>query len=107
LTSGTKFAIILNHLKKDNDFTMLSIRLMRFGAKKKPFYRIVVMETRSPRQSKAKDVIGTYDPSPDPAEIHLDLEKAKSWLAKGARASQTVQSLIKRASTSKSIPNHS
>jgi small subunit ribosomal protein S16 len=107
LTSGAKFVIILNHLKKDNDFTMLSMRLMRFGAKKKPFYRIVVMETRSPRQSKAKDVIGTYDPSPDPAEILLDLEKAKSWLAKGARASQTVQSLIKRASTSKSIPNHS
>jgi small subunit ribosomal protein S16 len=86
---------------------MLSMRLMRFGAKKKPFYRIVVMETKSPRQSKAKDVIGTYDPGHDPARVHLDLDKAKSWLAKGARASQTVQSLIKTASTSKSIPNHS
>lgn len=77
---------------------------MRFGAKKKPFYRIVVMEARSPRQGKAKDFIGTYDPLKTPAEIKIDLEKANAWVKKGARVSQTVQSLLDRVS--KSI-NHS
>ena len=77
---------------------MLSIRFMRFGAAKKPFYRIVVMESKSSGQSKAKDFIGNYNPLTDPVEFRLDLEKAKSWLAKGARPSQTVQSLLDRAS---------
>ncbi|OGD17860.1 MAG: 30S ribosomal protein S16 [Candidatus Aminicenantes bacterium RBG_13_59_9] len=77
---------------------MLSMRLMRFGAVKKPFYRIVVMESKSPRQSRAKDFIGNYNPLSDPVEFQIDLEKAKSWLAKGARPSQTVQSLLDRAS---------
>jgi small subunit ribosomal protein S16 len=87
---------------------MLSLRLMRFGAKKKPFYRIVVMESRSPRQGKARDFIGYYDPLKDPAEIRIDLNKANLWLKKGARASQTVQSLLAKASKSKDIPiNHS
>jgi small subunit ribosomal protein S16 len=74
------------------------MRLMRFGAAKKPFYRIVVMESKSPRQSRAKDFIGNYNPLSDPVEFQIDLEKAKSWLAKGARPSQTVQSLLARAS---------
>jgi len=86
---------------------MLSMRLMRFGSKKKPFYRIVVMDSRHPRQGKAKDFVGTYNPLLDPVEVQIDLAKAKSWLAKGARASQTVQSLIDRASKSESIPNTS
>ncbi|MBM3284690.1 MAG: 30S ribosomal protein S16 [Candidatus Aminicenantes bacterium] len=87
---------------------MLSMRLMRFGAKKKPFYRIVVMESTNPRQGKAKDFIGTYDPLQDPVEIKIDLEKANLWLKKGARASQTVQSLLHRVSKSRNIPiNHS
>lgn len=77
---------------------------MRFGAKKKPFYRIVVMESKSPRQSKAKDFIGTYNPLKDPVEIHIDQEKASYWLGKGARASQTVQSLLHKASKSTSVP---
>jgi len=74
------------------------MRLMRFGAAKKPYYRIVVMESRRSRQSKAKDFLGHYNPLSDPAEVHVDLEKAKSWLAKGARPSQTVQSILDRAS---------
>jgi len=78
---------------------------MRFGAKKKPFYRIVVMESKSPRQSKAKDFIGTYNPLNDPVQIQIDLEKANSWLKKGARASQTVQSLLQRASKSANVPH--
>ncbi len=87
---------------------MLSMRLMRFGAKKKPFYRIVVMESRHPRQGKAKDFLGTYDPLKDPAEVKIDLEKANSWLKKGARVSQTVQSLLDKVSKSRTNPiNHS
>ena len=62
---------------------MLSMRLMRFGAAKKPFYRIVVMESRRSSQSRAKDFIGNYNPLSDPVEFQIDLEKAKSWLAKG------------------------
>jgi small subunit ribosomal protein S16 len=77
------------------------MRLMRFGAKKKPFFRIVVMESKSPRQSKARDFIGTYNPLHDPVEVEVDLEKAERWLAKGARPSQTVRSLLDRASKSK------
>ncbi len=57
---------------------MMSIRLMRFGAKKRPFYRIVVIDSRKPRESKAKDVIGYYDPLKEPPDIKLDLEKARS-----------------------------
>jgi small subunit ribosomal protein S16 len=76
---------------------------MRFGAAKKPFYRIVVMESRSSRQSRAKDFIGHYDPLSDPVEFQIDLEKAKSWLAKGARPSQTVQSLLDRSSRRKTV----
>ena len=82
---------------------MLSMRLMRFGAAKKPFYRIVVMESRSSRQSRTKDLIGTYNPLSEPAEFQIDLEKAQSWLAKGARPSQTVQSLLDRASQRKKL----
>jgi small subunit ribosomal protein S16 len=81
---------------------MLSMRLMRFGAKKKPTYRIVVMEAKRPRQGQVREFLGTYDPLHDPADVHLDLEKAKAWLAKGARPSQTVQSLIDRATKSAS-----
>jgi small subunit ribosomal protein S16 len=100
-------AIFRYHLKsflKDYGLTMLSMRLMRFGAKKKPFYRIVVMESKSPRQSRAKDFIGTYNPLKAPAEIQIDHEKANYWLQKGARASQTVQSLLNKATKSTSVP---
>ncbi len=84
---------------------MLSIRLMRFGSKKRPSYRIVVMDSRLPRQGKAKDVIGTYNPLRDPAAYEVDVDKAKAWLAKGARPSQTVQSLLDKAFKSRSISN--
>ncbi|MBN2200122.1 MAG: 30S ribosomal protein S16 [Candidatus Aminicenantes bacterium] len=76
---------------------MLAMRLMRFGAKGKPAYRIVVMDSKKPRESKAKDTIGHYNPLVEPAEIKLDLDKAKMWLARGARASRTVQSLLHKA----------
>jgi small subunit ribosomal protein S16 len=79
---------------------MLSMRLMRFGAKKKPSYRIVVMEAKSPRQGQAREFLGTYNPLHDPPLVEIDLEKTRSWLAKGARPSQTVKSIIDKASKS-------
>ena len=79
---------------------MIALRLMRLGAKKKPFYRIVAVDSRRPRESKVKDVLGTYDPLKEPSEITMDLEKVKEWISKGAQPSKTVQSLIQRISQS-------
>ena len=80
---------------------MLTMRLMRFGTKKKPTYRIVVMDSERARQSQALDTLGTYTPLDDPAGVKLDLEKANAWIAKGVRPSSTVQSLLDRVSKSK------
>jgi small subunit ribosomal protein S16 len=81
---------------------MLTMRLMRFGTKKKPTYRIVVMDSQRARQSQALDTLGTYTPLDDPAGVKLDLKKANEWIAKGCRPSATVQSLLDRVSKSKS-----
>jgi len=80
---------------------MMTMRLMRFGTKKKPTYRIVVMDSERARQSQALDTLGTYTPLDDPAGVKLDLEKANAWIAKGARPSSTVQSLLDRVAKSK------
>jgi len=74
---------------------------MRFGAKGKPSYRIVVVDGKKPRESKAKEFIGSYNPLKEPAEIVIDQEKAKFWLDRGAKPSQTVQSLLDRVSKKK------
>ncbi len=79
---------------------MVSIRLMRLGAKKRPFYRVIVTDSRRPRESKAKEIIGFYDPLKEPAEIKIDMERANYWLEQGAQASKTVQSLLDKASKS-------
>lgn len=85
---------------------MITMRLMRFGTKKKPTYRIVVMDSKRARQSQALDTLGTYTPLDDPAGVKLDLEKAKKWIAQGVRPSSTVQSLLDRVSKSaKSAPS--
>jgi small subunit ribosomal protein S16 len=70
---------------------------MRFGAKGKPSYRIVVIDSKKPRESKAKTIIGSYNPLTEPVEFKIDLEKAKSWIAKGAKPSETVKSLLDKA----------
>ena len=85
---------------------MVAIRLMRLGAKKKPFYRIVVTDSRMPRESKAKEILGYYDPMKEPPDIKLDLQRAKYWLEKGAQASNTVQSLLHKVSKSTKQPNN-
>jgi len=74
------------------------MRLMRFGTKKKPTYRIVVMDSQRARQSQALDTLGTYTPLNDPAGVKIDLVKAKKWLAQGVRPSSTVKSLLERVS---------
>lgn len=79
---------------------MMTMRLMRFGTKKKPTYRIVVMDSERARQSQALDTLGTYTPLDDPAGVKLDLERAKAWIAKGVRPSATVKSLLDRVAKS-------
>jgi len=79
---------------------MMTLRLMRFGAKNRPSYRIVVIDSRKPRESRAKDYLGSYNPLREPPEISIDLEKAKFWLDKGAKASPTVKSLLEKAAQS-------
>jgi len=73
------------------------IRLTRLGRKKKPFYRIVVADSESPRDGKFLDVVGTYDPVQNPAAIIINGEKLQNWLGKGALPTTTVASLIKKA----------
>ena len=73
------------------------IRLKRMGAKKAPFYRIVVADSRAPRDGAFIDEIGTYDPTTNPASINIDAEKAQKWLGTGAQPSDTVRSLFKQA----------
>jgi small subunit ribosomal protein S16 len=79
---------------------MMTMRLMRFGAKKKPTYRIVVMDSKKARQSQALDTVGSYNPLQEPAGVHIDLAKANEWLSKGVRPSRTVQSLLDKVSAS-------
>ncbi|MBS1348117.1 MAG: 30S ribosomal protein S16 [Firmicutes bacterium] len=73
------------------------IRLRRMGAKKKPFYRVVVADSRYPRDGRFIEEIGYYDPCHEPAIINIDEEKVKSWVASGATLSDTVKSLMKKA----------
>ena len=76
---------------------MVKIRLKRMGAHKKPFYRVVVADSRAPRNGKFIEEIGTYDPLKDPSEIKIDNEAAKRWLANGAQPTDTVRALLKKS----------
>ena len=73
------------------------IRLRRMGAKKNPFYRIVVADARSPRDGRFIEELGYYDPTTKPETIYVDEEKALKWLANGAKPTETAQSLLKKA----------
>ena len=77
---------------------MVKIRLQRVGKKKAPFYHIVVADSRSPRDGKIVEQIGTYDPMTDPATIVLDNEKVQKWIKNGAKPTDTVKALIEKAS---------
>ena len=73
------------------------IRLKRLGAKKAPFYRIVVADSRTPRNGKSIEEIGYYDPTNEPAVLKVDAEAANKWLTTGAQPSETVKALLKKA----------
>jgi small subunit ribosomal protein S16 len=73
----------------------VKIRLRRMGAKKAPFYRIVVADCRSPRDGRCIDEIGYYDPTKEPSVVSVDADKAKDWIAKGAQPTDTVKNILK------------
>ena len=74
----------------------VKIRLRRMGAKKAPFYRVVVADSRSPRDGRFIEEIGYYNPTTEPSEIKIDAEKANKWIANGAQPTETVKSLLKK-----------
>ena len=77
----------------------VKIRLRRMGAKKAPFYRIVVADSRYPRDGRCIEEIGYYDPTKEPSVLKIDDEKAKSWIANGAQPTDTVKGLLKKNGT--------
>lgn len=79
----------------------VKIRLRRMGQKKAPFYRVVVSDSRSPRDGKFIEEIGTYDPTVEPSAVKIDAEAAKKWLNNGAQPTETVAKLLKQAGIEK------
>lgn len=75
----------------------VKIRLKRMGAKKAPFYRVVVADSRYPRDGRFIEELGYYSPTTNPAEIKIDVEKAQTWVKNGAQPTETVKSLLKKA----------
>ena len=74
----------------------VKIRLRRMGAKRAPYYRVVVADSRYPRDGRFIEEIGTYDPTKDPAVVNIDGEKAKKWISNGAQPTDTVKALLKK-----------
>jgi small subunit ribosomal protein S16 len=81
---------------KNQKSKMLTIALMRMGAKKNPFYRVVVREKRAKRDGKYVENVGTYNPMPNPAEVNLKIDRIDYWLKCGAQPTDTVRSLIRK-----------
>ena len=76
---------------------MVKIRLRRMGSKKAPYYRIVVADSRSPRDGRCIEEIGSFNPLTDPATITVDVDKARTWIKNGAQPTDTVKALLKKA----------
>ena len=76
---------------------MVKIRLKRMGAHKRPFYRVVVADSRTPRDGRFIEEIGTYNPLKDPAEIKIDVEAAQKWISNGAQPTDAVRALLKKS----------
>ncbi|MFW5730148.1 MAG: 30S ribosomal protein S16 [Desulfonatronovibrionaceae bacterium] len=76
----------------------LKIRLTRIGSKKKPFYRLVALDSQTRRDGRALEYLGYYNPMKDPAEISIDMDRVKTWMDKGAKPTDTVRSLLKKVS---------
>jgi small subunit ribosomal protein S16 len=83
---------------------MVKIRLMRVGAKKRPFYRIVAIDERRKRDGRALEFLGTYDPVPDPVQIALRQDRVDAWIARGAKMTDAVRALVKQARRSAPPP---
>ena len=75
----------------------VKIRLRRMGSKKAPFYRVIVADSRSPRDGRFIEEIGTYNPLTSPAEVKIDADKAKTWISNGAQPTETVKALLKKS----------
>ena len=88
----------ISMLKGENKMAV-KIRLRRMGAKKAPFYRIVVADSRYPRDGRFIEELGYYDPTKEPSVLKVDDEKAKSWIANGAQPTDTVKALLKKNGT--------
>ena len=91
-----RFRLGDNREKKEYQFTMLMIRLARFGAKKKPTYRLVVIEKERARDSRAVEVVGHYNPVSKPAEVVIKHDRIAHWMKNGAQPSDTVARLMKK-----------
>jgi len=78
----------------------VKIRLTRKGAKKRPFYRLVVADSEAPRDGRFIEVLGTYDPRKDPVEVKIDRERVDLWLSRGAKPTDTVRSLLRKTVSS-------
>ena len=76
---------------------MVKIRLRRMGAKKRPYYRIVVADSKAPRDGRSIEEVGTYNPLTDPAEVTLKTERIQEWIKNGAQPTDTVRALLKKA----------
>lgn len=83
----------------------VKIRLQRYGSKKRPFYRLVAADSRSPRDGRYLEIIGTYNPTTDPASVKIDSEKAQKWLNEGAKPTDTVKNLFAKAGIKSSKEN--
>jgi small subunit ribosomal protein S16 len=83
---------------------LLRIRLRRTGKKKKPSYRIVVADSRSPRDGAFVEILGIYDPLTEPATVTVDAAKVRDWISKGAQPSESVEKLLRRAGALESPP---
>ena len=79
----------------------VKIRLQRHGSKKRPFYRLVAADSRSPRDGRYLEIIGTYNPLTEPVTVKIDEEKAQKWLSEGAQLTDTVKNLFKNAGITK------
>lgn len=86
----------MRHLNLEVQIMAVKIRLKRMGSKRNPFYRIVVADSRSPRDGRQIEQIGTYNPVVNPIEVKIDEEKALDWMTKGAKPSDTVRNLFSK-----------
>ena len=96
LPLSTEGIVDKNHFIIWRNSTMVKIRLRRLGAKKAPFYRVVVADSRFPRDGRFIEEIGTYNPCVSPAEIKIDADRAKEWIKSGAQPTDTVRALLKK-----------